>query len=207
MKETVKRPAGAPPASRCGRTLAAHEAVTKSPHGGEARGVDITPRSARSRARADGGGASSALANTKARPSDLGGCAAGLSLRGEEMEDTAAAGAVTSAPADDAGRAALAAIHEAQRRARLTPRERAELRDELARVRNSLPPRGDHLEPPDPVGRHGDVDINGDLVDQVRRHTRRDPTERERRLARCITAATPELASEHLACVLAAIRA
>ena len=54
-----------------------------------------------------------------------------------------------------------------------------------------------------PEAQHGDVDINGDLVDELRPSRRL--LERERRLATCITAASPDLARAQLANVMRAL--
>lgn len=105
------------------------------------------------------------------------------------MDDTTASGRVTSATV-----------------------ERAALRDRIARLRNGLPFR--ELEPPEPppapeppsdppTGQHGDVGPGGDLVDELSPGRRLNA--RARRLAACITAATPELEQRHLENVLNAL--
>lgn len=68
----------------------------------------------------------------------------------------------------------------------LTAVQRAELRDRVARLQLGLPGR----EPPVLEDRHGDVDHDGQIVDEL--------TER---LRRSIVAATPTLADEQLAAV------
>ena len=87
--------------------------------------------------------------------------------------------------------------------------ERATLRDRLARLQNGLPLR-EETQPPAPRApraRHGDVGPDGDLVDELRpsRRLTDRQLERERRLAECITADSPELARRHLENVMRAL--